>query len=293
MTIQQLEYFLAVSRSLNFTKTAESFFISQSAITQQIKNLEEELKVSLFIRKNRKVSLTEAGIFFSKETEAILSQIKNSVEKARAVHNGMNGILNIGYLESMEMTRFPKSVQNFYQKYPSIHINLNREYPISLYDNFLNDKYDVIFNINHRLFDYSGFYHRQIGSYPFYVVMPPEHPLTSKERISQPDLKYEKLIVHDMKRKMGEESEIIPDEYLKYNFKKNIIKVEHDVETILIMVASGIGLAILPEFNIRYPQINLNLIYVPLDTGEYRETINVIAKDPKNNLFASLFLKEV
>ena len=293
MTIQQLEYFLAVSRSLNFTKTAESFFISQSAITQQIKNLEEELKVTLFFRQNRKVRLTEAGMLFSKEVESILSQIGNSVEKVRAVHNGMNGILNIGYLESMEMTRFPKSVQNFYQKYPSIHINLNRDYPINLYDDFLNNKYDVIFNIDHKLFDYSGFYHRQIGSYPFYVVMPPEHPLTRKEKISQFDLKYEKIIVHDMKRKMKEESEIIPDEYLEYDFKKNIIKVEHDVETILIMVASGIGIAILPEFNVRYPQINLNLIYAPLDTRGYLETISVIAKKPEVNMFISLFLKEV
>ena len=57
MTMQQLRYFLHASKSLNFTKTAEAFFISQSAVTQQIRNLEQELGVTLFARKNHRLTL--------------------------------------------------------------------------------------------------------------------------------------------------------------------------------------------------------------------------------------------
>ena len=61
MTLQQLEYFVSAAHNLNFSKTAEMFFVSQSAITQQIRSLEKELKLDLFIRKNNRISLTDSG----------------------------------------------------------------------------------------------------------------------------------------------------------------------------------------------------------------------------------------
>ena len=293
MTIQQLEYFIAVARSLNFTKTAESFFISQSAITQQIKNLERELKIKLFYRKNRNVTLTNTGELFLREAESILEKIRDSVEKVQAVQNGITGNLSIGYLKSMEMTKFPKTIQNFHQKYPSIRLTLTRDDPIQLYDDFINGKYDIIFNINHRLFDYSKYEQQTIGTYPFYIVMHPDHPLAHKDLILQKDLAYEKLIIHNIQRHLKEDSEIIPEEFKQYDFSNNIIKKENDIESILIMVAAGIGISILPEYNVRSPQINLNLTYIPLDTQGYQETISVITKDSEINPLISLFKNEV
>lgn len=67
MQIRQLEYFVAVAEQLNFTKAAKQFYISQTAVTLQIKALEEELGVVLFYRTNRKVELTPAGKTFLDE----------------------------------------------------------------------------------------------------------------------------------------------------------------------------------------------------------------------------------
>ena len=69
MTLQQLEYFVSAAHNLNFSKTAEMFFVSQSAITQQIRSLEKELKLDLFIRKNNRISLTDSGQVFMREAE--------------------------------------------------------------------------------------------------------------------------------------------------------------------------------------------------------------------------------
>ena len=88
MNSRQLEYFLAVARELNFTKAAESMFVSQTAVTQQIKVLEEQLGVHLFERTKRKVALTPAGRVFQEEAVDILKRIDLAAQRTRAVSSG-------------------------------------------------------------------------------------------------------------------------------------------------------------------------------------------------------------
>lgn len=293
MTIQQLEYFLSAARTLNFTKTAEIFFISQSAVTQQIKNMERELDVKLFTRNNNQLSLSAAGSLFVNEAEAIIAKITDSVAKVRAVQNGMSGNLNIGYLKCMEMTHFPKTIQNFHNKFPSVRLNLKRDSAIALHDDFIQGRYDIIFNIKHELLTYSNAEEQEIGKYPFYVVLPLGHPLNKKKIITQEDLLYEKLIIHDFNRGIPESPELIPRKYLDEGILPNVIKTDDDVETILIMVASGIGIGILPDFDIRKPQINLNLIYIPLQTHDFLEVLQIVYQKENENPLLPLFIEEI
>lgn len=76
MNIKQLEYFVSAAETLNFTKTGEQFFISQTAISLQIKALEEELETQLFERKNHRVSITYAGRMFLEDAKAILNRMQ-------------------------------------------------------------------------------------------------------------------------------------------------------------------------------------------------------------------------
>ena len=88
MNLQQLEYFLAVAKLLNFTRVAEKYFISQTAVTQQIKSLEEQLGVKLFNRTKRKVELTPAGTVFIEEAQAIINRTKEAITKTQAAATG-------------------------------------------------------------------------------------------------------------------------------------------------------------------------------------------------------------
>ncbi|MCD8117105.1 MAG: LysR family transcriptional regulator, partial [Oscillospiraceae bacterium] len=253
MTIQQLEYFLAAARSLNFTRTAEAYYISQSAITQQIRNLENELGVILFSRKNRKLMLTDAGELFVSEAESLIRKLTDSIEKVRAVQDGMVGTLRIGYLKCMEMSRFPKSIQTFHNNYPGVKLILRRDSAISLHDDFVKGEYDLIFNIKNNLLTYPNCGSCRLGEYRFFVILPPGHQLARKKIIHQEDLRYENLIIHDFTRNSPHSPGIMHPDYLDISLLSNVIKTDEDVETILIMVASGIGIAILPDFEIRIP----------------------------------------
>lgn len=293
MTLQQLEYFLSAARTLNFTKTAEMYFISQSAVTQQIKNLERELEVTLFERNNNQLALSEAGALFVSEAESIIAKITDSVSKVRAVQKGMRGNLNIGYLKCMEMSRFPQTVQNFHNKYPGVRLNLKRDNAIHLHDDFIHGRYDIIFNIKHELLTYSNVVEKELDKYPFYAIMPPGHHLNQKKIITQDDLRYEKLIIHDFHRGIPGSPELIPRKYLNDDIMANVIKTEEDVETILIMVASGIGIGILPAFEVRRPQINLNLVYIPLETYGFLQILQIIYSEKNENPLLPLFIDEL
>ncbi|MCD7864504.1 MAG: substrate-binding domain-containing protein, partial [Clostridiales bacterium] len=158
---------------------------------------------------------------------------------------------------------------------------------------FEKGDYDLIFNIKNDLLTYHDCASRRLGEYRFFVILPPGHPLSGQKIIHQKDLIYENLIIHDYSRIFTRSSGIMYPNYLDTALISNVIKTEDDVETILIMVASGIGIAILPDFEIRRPQVNLNLIYVPLDTNGYKAILEVIYEEKTENPLIPLFLEEV
>lgn len=81
--IRQIQYFQAIVKYQSFTKAAEELFISQSAISQQIKSLEEELGVQLLIGKNRSFELSEAGAYFYRQSQKLLQSFEQNKEKTR------------------------------------------------------------------------------------------------------------------------------------------------------------------------------------------------------------------
>lgn len=82
LTIRQLEYFLTAAQTLSFTKTARQFYISQSAVTQQIHALEEEFDAELFLRRNNRIRLTPAGETLVQDAEMMVARYYGAVKKA-------------------------------------------------------------------------------------------------------------------------------------------------------------------------------------------------------------------
>ena len=108
MNIHQLNYFLDLAGTLSFTQTARNFFVSQTAITQQIKSLEEKLGVKLFERSKRHVELTPAGQIFVGEARSIIAKIESSVAKTRAASSGFSGTLSLAFIAGFGQTPFPQ-----------------------------------------------------------------------------------------------------------------------------------------------------------------------------------------
>ncbi len=293
MTIRQLEYFISAAHTLSFTKTAQAFYISQSAVTQQMKGLEEELEVKLFLRNNNQIRLTPVGELFVPEATAILSRLSEATQKLHAARDGMTGSLQIGYLQSVEMTQFPGSIQEFSEEYPGIRISLHRDNALALHEDFLAGRYDLIFSIKNEVLDYPGADSVELERFPFYVVVRPNHPFARRKIIRQEDLHFEKLILHESFRSIPDSPHVVTEKYLDEENMKNIVTTENEVESILIMVASGLGVAVLPELDLKMKQISVDLVEIPLDTGGYEETLSIFYSQNAKNPMVPLFLQHI
>src|ERR1700748_535608 len=101
MELRHLLYFKTVAEHLHFRNAAASLFISQPPLSRQIKELEEELGVKLFLRNNKRVALTDAGKYFAASVDVLFAQLEESKTMARQIHVADSGELKIGYISSL------------------------------------------------------------------------------------------------------------------------------------------------------------------------------------------------
>lgn len=113
MNIQQLKCFVEVSKTLNFTKASQNLFISQTAVSNHIKHLEETLGFHLFIRNKKHVQLTQQGKIFLKSALKVLEANQECYQTIQYLHHENFGQLRIGYLKGIEHCIMIKNIQNF------------------------------------------------------------------------------------------------------------------------------------------------------------------------------------
>lgn len=145
MNTNQLKYFVAVAQYRSFTKAANQYYISQTAITQQIRALEESMNVQLFNRSSRPVALTPAGRIFFLEAKAILERMETAVSKVKDASTGLVGTLRIGYTKGYERSDLSNKLRAFHLEYPNILLTCYRCDTDRLAAGLFNNEYDIIF----------------------------------------------------------------------------------------------------------------------------------------------------
>ncbi len=120
MLLRQMKYFAAVVECGSFTEAAEQCYISQSAISQQIRILEEELGVELLHRRNRKFTVTTAGEYFYSQCRAVLAQVEELMQETRRLGTDRELQLRIGYLRCYSGLELHQAVAEFSKIYPEI-----------------------------------------------------------------------------------------------------------------------------------------------------------------------------
>ena len=123
MELRQLKYFCKTADSLNFSEAAKSLFVTQSTLSQQIKQLETELGVQLFQRNSHGVALTEMGLELLPYAKSTLSKAESCIEHIRDVQNLMTGTLNIGVTYTFSPT-LNETLLTFMKRYPDVKLNI-------------------------------------------------------------------------------------------------------------------------------------------------------------------------
>lgn len=202
---KQMQYFISVVETNSFTKAAEECYISQSAISQQIKSLEDELHVQLLIRNKRSFNLTPAGEYFYQHSKEILDEVNELCQKTKDIDDDQN-ILRIGYLRGYHGKEIQETVMEFSTLYPQVSIDLKRGNHEELYNDLVSGKMSLVISDQRRAFcqDYVNFHLLHMDCY---IEISENHPLSMKDLIDVDDLKKETCILVATKEQQDIERE--------------------------------------------------------------------------------------
>ena len=145
MNRNQLRYFVSAAEHRSFTKAAEQYYISQTAVTQQIQQLEQTLGCELFDRSTRPVSLTSAGKSFLLDAKAILERMSRAQERVHDAATGLTGTLRVGYVRGYERSDLSVLMRHFHQKNSNVLISFYRCSTDVLAAGLLHQEYDIVF----------------------------------------------------------------------------------------------------------------------------------------------------
>ena len=175
---KQMQYFVTVVETNSFTKAAELCYISQSAISQQIKSLEEELDVKLLIRHKKSFSLTPSGEYFYKHCKDILEDVDKLCKKVKEIEEEQN-VLKIGYLRGYPGKELREAILEFSSLYPDVSISLSRGNHEELYNLITKGESSLVISDQRRIFhdDYINYHLLHMDCY---IELSTNHPLSQK-----------------------------------------------------------------------------------------------------------------
>lgn len=177
---QQIQYFIAVVDHQSFTQAAVACHISQSAISQQIKELENTLGVPLLYRKGRSFEVTAAGQYFYTHGQDVLAEVQQLIDHTVGMVKNEAVELHVGYLRSFGTAEFLQTVAQFNQAFPKVTIKISSGTHETLYQQLRDGQLDLIFSDQRRALspDYQNAY---LTTSPLMVAVNRTLPVTTAQ----------------------------------------------------------------------------------------------------------------
>ena len=192
--LKQIRYFQSVVRLGSFTAAAEEHFISQSAISQQIRALEDELGVTLLERRKRSFTLTPAGDYFYKKSLVLVADYDNIVRELQKISGSHGELLKVGLLKGYSGKEFNSAVSEFTVQYPDITVEVTHGNHDALYALLRNGDLDLVLNDQRRAFS-DEYINIVLDIREYYAEISANSPLAQLDEVEISDLKNTPLIL--------------------------------------------------------------------------------------------------
>lgn len=245
MELRHLRYFITVAEELNFSKAALKLYTAQPSLSQQIKDLEEDVGVRLLNRTKRKVELTEEGAVFLEQARLTLAQADKAVAMARQVSKAKQQLLRIGFVPVAEMKVFPYVLPNLRVQNSEFKIELLSLNNTEQMRGIKKGELDITFTRHNMQNDEieSKFVLRE----PLIFLLPKDHPLAKHERIPVKALNGIDFIIPNV-----EQSQTLHNAILDFakanNIEFNIVQKADNILFNINSIGMGLGCTILPGY---------------------------------------------
>lgn len=246
MTLTELRYIVAVAREKHFGRAAEKCFVSQPTLSVAIKKLEDELGVALFERGVNEIRVTSVGARVVEQAQRVLEEASAIKHIASAGKDDLNGPLRFGAIYTVGPYVTPQLIPLLMKQAPKMPLLIQENYTLRLGEMLKNGDIDVI--LLSEPFSEPGIVTQAVYDEPFRVVMPASHDWAKKARIAAADLCTETLLLlssgncfRDQVLQTCAGAKKAVNAGLQQSLEGS------SLETIRQMVASGVGITVLPS----------------------------------------------
>jgi DNA-binding transcriptional LysR family regulator len=244
MELRHLRYFVAVAEEGHFGRAARRLFISQPPLSRQIRDLEEELGVELLERRGPRFRLTDAGQQFLEGARQTLAQAERATGRARQAARGVAGFLSIGYTPTGDLQILPRILKPFHRAYPGVQLELRILPPTPQIEDLRRERIHVGFL--RMPVDAPDLRIEHVCREPLLLAIPERHPLARRRRIRLSSLAQEPFLMFPRPLAPSYYDELIGF-FRGAGFSPLIAHELESLQTMLALVAAGLGLALLPS----------------------------------------------
>mgnify|MGYP000435117194 CR=1 FL=1 len=267
MTLTELKYIVAVAREKHFGKAAEACHVSQPTLSLAIKKLEEELDVKLFERSASEVAVTPLGEEIVRQAQSVLEQAAEIKEIAKRGKDPLAGPIRLGVIYTIGPYLLPDLVREVIQSIPQMPLMLQENLTVRLLEMLRTGEIDCA--ILAEPFPDAGLAIAPLYDEPFMAAVPASHPLADKKQVSAEELKNETMLLLGTGHCFRDHVLEVCPEFARFaNHADGIRKTFEgsSLETIRHMVASGIGITVLPMASVPETQGKNDILrYKPFD----------------------------
>ncbi len=285
MELRHLRHFVALAEEEHFGRAAERVFVVQQALSNSVRNLEEEVGVPLVLRTTRRVQLTPAGQEFlvgARETLALAGQ---TVERARRAARGEVGRLTVGFVSGLAFGGLPEIVRRFRELYPNVSVDL-RELTAPEQEAGLRG---AVLDVGLMLLPVraANLDSRALWRQPLVAALPAGHPLARKSRLKISDLAPEPFVFFPRQLRAT-----YFDQVMRWcagaGFTPNVVQEAIEIPTLLSLVAAGVGVFLPIEF---FNRLSLpGVVYRPVEDAPLVDIMAVWRRDEGKNPVVRAFL---
>ncbi len=274
MELRQIQYFLAVAKLEHVTEAAHSLHVAQSAISRQIASLEEELGVKLFIREGRNIKITPIGEIFYQYAEAALREIDKAKQEIAEFLDPEKGLIRIGFPSSLAAFTLPMVISAFRDKHPHIDFQLRQgTYPF-LINSVKKGEIDLAFvsplpqdkNIQGQILFVEN----------IVALLPIKHHLAKQKSIQLNELQTDSFVLFPTGYILRD---IVVNSCDQMGFTPNISFEGEDMDAIKGLVATGLGVTLLPEVTLT-DNVPRGTVKIPIHEPQITRNVGIII--PKN-----------
>lgn len=288
MHIEMLKVFCDLADSRSFSKTAEKHLLSQSAISQQLAQLELAHKCQLIARKKRPIELTTAGQAFYSAAKDILERYDLLKSELNALKVGVETRINVAAIFSIGMHNLPDYVKKFMMKYPNVNMHIEYFSADKVYELVLNGEFDIglvaVPKKDRRLDVY------EFEEEPLILVCSPKHPLAGETKVDIHKLQFERFIAFEK----DVPTRIWIDNILsRYSTVVQPVMEFDNVETVKRAVEINAGVSILPQATVVQEAAGGSLKAIPFSNERFTRPTGVIVRKGQTMSQAARYLIEL